>query len=182
MRFIDKIRAAVKAAIGKGRPKPGVAFNPPKGGQQNRPPRGPATKPRPRPQRDEDLPFGEEIADEPKPDPDAGLPFAEELTETEAYIYGGGTIHCDSTWIEEFKYVGSEKQLYILVKGTAKRKRQQYGRVYRLDNVSFEKVMAFYHYGSFGRYFNRFLKGKHSGAKLGTMPTSKGPNVLATID
>lgn len=125
---------------------------------------------------DDDLPFADEIPG----DEDLTLPLASELTETEAAIYGGATIHAASSWIEEFKYFGADQQLYVLTKGS--RKSRYAGKIYRLDGVGFRTAMDFYKSDSPGRYFNRFLKGRYPGAKLGSMPTSRGPNVVMTVD
>jgi len=126
---------------------------------------------------DADLPFADEIDD--------NLPFGEEvpdgLSETEAYIYGGGTIFATSSAIDEWKYDGSNKSLYIKFKGSEHT--DYYGRIYRMDGVEFSTVMDFYRSDSPGRFFNWHLKGRYpNGAKLGSMPASKGRNIISRID
>jgi hypothetical protein len=134
---------------------------------------------------DDDLPWGDILADEndlpwAAEIPDAGLPLADEMTETESYIYNGGTIFATSSVINEWKYYGDTKELYIQFKGSKKTKWK--GRIYRLDNVSFKTVMEFYRSDSPGRYFNWHLKGRYTGDKLGVMPAAKGRNVVKTLD
>lgn len=124
---------------------------------------------------DADLPWADEVVDDPET-----LPVGEELSETEAYIYGGGPIFATSSVINEWKYDGEKKQLYIQFKGNSANPKQ--GRVYRLDGVTFRTAMDFYKSDSPGRYFNWFLKGRYKGDRLGYMPAAVGPNVVRALD